>query len=89
MFITKPFVDSTRVDVTVSPMTSLKSKHTGELYKESKYHIPTQVYLDHTKLIANANVHGLKMKYSAYYPSLYTLLYLEHFTLMPYFKIIK
>jgi len=44
MLITKSFVDSTRVDVTVSPTTSLKSKHAGELYKENKNHIPAQVY---------------------------------------------
>jgi hypothetical protein len=55
MLITKPFVDSTRVNITVSPMTSLKSKHPEELYKESKYHIPTQVYSNHTKFITNAN----------------------------------
>lgn len=44
ILITKPFVDSTRVDITVSPMTYLISKQAEELYKENRYHIPTQVY---------------------------------------------
>jgi hypothetical protein len=53
--ITKPLVDSTHVDSTVSPMASLKSKHVGELYKANKCHIPTQVYWDHTKFISTAD----------------------------------